>query len=66
MDSETIKRLWALSKLNKALIEGLKLTIFVLKNEEQLAEARRRFMVKTLEELIAQSEEVYRVTAIKR
>ena len=66
MDSETIKRLWALSKLNKALIESLKLAIFVLKNEEELAEARRRSMVKTLEELIAQSEEAYRVTAIKR
>ena len=66
MDSETIKRLWALSKLNKALIESLKFAIFVLKNEEELAEARRRSMVKTLDELIAQSEEVYRVTAIKR
>lgn len=66
MYTETIKHLWALRKLNKALIEGLKLAIFVLEKEEKLTEERRRSMVKTLEELIAQSEEVYRETAIKR
>lgn len=66
MYTETIKHLWALRKLNKALIEGLKLAIFVLEKEEKLTEERRCSMVKTLEELIAQSEEVYRETAIKR
>jgi len=66
MYTETIKHLWALRKLNKALIEGLKLAIFLLEKEEELTEARRRSMVKTLEELIAQSEEVYRQTAIQR
>ena len=66
MCSETIKHLWALRKLNKALIEGLKLAIFVLEKEEELTEERRRSMIETLEDLIAQSEEVYRQTATKR
>ena len=30
MDDETVKHLWALRKVNDALIEGLKLAIFVL------------------------------------
>jgi len=39
--------------LNKALIEGLKLSIFVLEKEEELIDERRRSMVETLEDLIA-------------
>jgi len=51
--------------LNKALIEGLELSFFVLEKEEELIEERRRSMVETLEDLIAQSEEVQEETAIK-
>ena len=36
MDNETVKQLWALRKANEALIEGLKLAIFVLENRENL------------------------------
>ena len=66
MCSESIKHLWALRKLNKALIEGLKLAIFLLEKEEELPKTERRSMVTTLEGLIVQSEEVYRATAIQR
>ena len=66
MYTETIKHLWALRKLNKALMEGLKLAIFLLEKEEELTEERRRSMIETLENLITQSEEAYRQTATKR
>lgn len=65
MSTESIKQLWALRKLNKSLLEGLKLVVFELKHEE-LSEAKRRSMVATLEGLLAQSEEAYRKTAINR
>lgn len=55
MCSETIKQLWALRKLNKSLIEGLKLAIFLFEKEEEFTETRRLSMVATLEELIAQA-----------
>jgi len=54
---ETYKRLWALKKLNKSLIEGIKLAIFVLEKEEELTEEGRRTMVEALEDLIVKSEE---------
>jgi hypothetical protein len=66
MHTNAIKHLWALRKLNKALIEGLKLAIFLLEKEEELTEARRRSMIETLENLITQSEEAYRKTATGR
>ena len=34
MDTETIRHLWALRRVNKALIEGLKLAIYVVENEK--------------------------------
>jgi hypothetical protein len=40
MYSEAIKNLWALRKLNKSLLEGLKLAIFVLKNQDDLSGRR--------------------------
>ena len=36
MDNETVKHLWALRKVNDALIEGLKTAIFVLEKEDDL------------------------------
>jgi len=59
MDSETIKHLWALRKVNHALIEGLKLAIFVLENEKELTAERRKSMIESMKGLIAQSEEIY-------
>ena len=59
MDDETVKHLWALQKVNEALIEGLKVAIFVLEKEEELSKERKKSMVESLKGLIAQSEEIY-------
>jgi hypothetical protein len=59
MHNDTVKHLWALRKVNEALIEGLKIAIFVLKNRDDLSEQRRKSLTEPLERLIAQSEEIY-------
>jgi hypothetical protein len=59
LDNETLKHLWALRKVNKALIEGLKLAISVLEKEEELTPERRKSMIESLKGLIAQGEEIY-------
>ena len=65
MDNETVKHLWALRKVNEALIEGLKTAIFVLEKEEELSKERRKSMIECLKGLIAQSEEIYGEAATK-
>ena len=59
MDDETVKHLWALQKVNEALIERLKVAIFVLEREDELSKKRRKSMINSLKDLIAQSEEIY-------
>jgi len=59
MDDETVKHLWALQKVNEALIEGLKVAIFVLEKEEELSKERKKSMIRSLKGLIAQGEEIY-------
>jgi hypothetical protein len=59
MDDETVKHLWALRKVNEALIEGLKTAIFVLKNKKDLSEKRRNSLIESLERLVTQSEVIY-------
>jgi hypothetical protein len=59
MDDETAKYLWALQKVNEALIEGLEVAIFVLEKEEELSKERKQSMIESLKGLIAQSEEIY-------
>ena len=59
MDNETAKHLWALQKVNEALIEGLKVAIFVLDKEEELSKERKQSMIESLKLLISQSEEIY-------
>ena len=59
MDNETAKHLWALRKVNEALIEGLKTAIFVLEKEEELSKERKKSMIESLKGLIAQSGEIY-------
>jgi len=59
MDDETVKHLWALRKVNEALIEGLKTAIFVLEKEEKLSKERKKSMIESLKGLIAKSEEIY-------
>ena len=41
MDDKTAKYLWALRKVNEALIEALKMAILVLEKEEELPEERK-------------------------
>ena len=59
MDDETVQHLWALKRVNEALIEGLKLAIFVLEREEELTPERQKSMIESLETLVSQSEEIY-------
>jgi hypothetical protein len=59
MDDETVRHLWALRKANEALIEGMKVAIFVLESEKELTPERRKSLIKSLKGLIAQSEELY-------
>ncbi len=59
MDDETVKHLWALQKVNEALIEAFRLAIFVLESEKELTPERRKSLSKSLKGLIAQSEEIY-------
>jgi hypothetical protein len=59
MDDETVKHLWALRKVNEALIEAVKVAIFVLEKEEDLTPQRRKSMIESLKGVIAQSEEIY-------
>ena len=65
MDDKTAEHLWALRKVNEALIEGLKTAIFVLKNKEELSKERKRSMIESLKGLIAQSDEIYGEAATK-
>ena len=59
MDDKTAKYLWALKKVNEALIEALKMAIFVLEKEKELTPERRKSMIESLKGLVAQSEEIY-------
>ena len=59
MDNETVKHLWALKKANQALLDGLKVAIFVLENEKGLTKERRKSLIDSLKGLIAQSDEIY-------
>ena len=51
--------------MNEALIEGLKVAIFVLDKEDELSKERKQSMIESLKGLIAQSEEIYREVATK-
>jgi hypothetical protein len=66
MDNEALRHLWALRKMNKALMQGIKLVIASLEQAEEISKETRQSMITILKGLIAQSEEVYRETAIKR
>jgi len=59
MDDKAEKYLWALRKVNEALIEALKMAIFVLENEEELSKERKKSLTESLKDLVAQCEEIY-------
>jgi len=59
MDNETVKYLWALQEVNKALITGLTTAIFVMEKWDDLLPERRESIIKSLQGLISQSNAVY-------
>ncbi len=59
MDDKTEKYLWALRKVNEALIEALKMAILVLEKEEELTKEKKKSMVESLKSLVAQSGKIY-------
>ena len=59
MDDKAEKYLWALRKVNEALIEALRTAVFVLEKEGQLPAQKRKSMIESLKGLVAQCEEIY-------
>jgi len=59
MDDETVKYLWALREVNKALITGLESAIFVMDKWDELKPERRQSMIESLQQLIFQSNKAY-------
>ena len=59
MDDDTVKYLWALKEINKALITGLESAIFVMDKWDELKQERRQSMIESLNQLISQSNMAY-------
>ena len=59
MNNETVKYLWALREVNKTLITGLDSAIFVMDKWDELTPERRQSMIKSLQQLISQSNKAY-------
>lgn len=59
MDDETVKYLWALREINKALITGLESAIFVMDKWDEVTPERRQSMIESLQKLISQSNKAY-------
>jgi hypothetical protein len=63
-DDETTKHLLPpkeLKEVNLALLEGLKLSVHVMKNWDQLGEGRRQSLIRSVDGLIAQIEMIYQI-----
>ena len=59
MDDETVKYLWALREINKALIAGLESAIFVMDKWDEVTPERRQSMIESMQQLISQSNKAY-------
>jgi hypothetical protein len=60
MDEETIvKHLWALRKVNDALITGLKTTLLTMESWDNLSPERRQSTIESVKKLISESEKAY-------
>ena len=59
MDDETVKYLWALREINKALITGLESAIFVMDKWDEVTPERRQSMIESMQQLISQSNKAY-------
>jgi hypothetical protein len=59
MDNQALLYLMALQKVNDALLQGLKACVFILENESEMTLDRRKSLIASVKELIAQGEEAY-------
>jgi len=59
MDDETVKYLWALKEVNKALITGLESAILLMDKWDELTPERRQSIIESLQQLISQSNKAY-------
>ena len=59
MDDETVKYLWGLKEINKALITGLEAAILAMDKWDDLTPKRRQSMIKSLQGLISKSKAAY-------
>jgi len=59
MDDETVKYLWALREVNKALITGLESAILVMDKWDEITPERRQSLIESLQQLISQSNKAY-------
>ena len=59
MDEETLEYLWALKNANDALVEGLKLAVFTIEKINDIPPDRVQHFIKSMKELISQSEKIY-------
>lgn len=65
MDDDTVKYLWALKEVNKALITGLESAIFVMDKWDEVTPERRQSMIESLQQLIVQSNKAYETETAK-
>jgi hypothetical protein len=56
MDNEAVKHLWALFRVNKALVRGLKAAVSALETAEEVSPERRQDLIDSLKDLISQNE----------
>jgi len=59
MDDQTIKHLWALRKVNLALISGLKGVLLLMEQWDDLSSEKRLSMIESLKAMVQASEKVY-------
>ena len=59
MDDETVRQLWSLREVNKALTRGLETVLLVMEKWDEQIQEKRQIMIEALQQLISQSEEAY-------
>jgi len=60
MDEETVvKHLWALRKVNEALITGLKATLLTMESWDSLTPERRHSTIESVKRLISESRKAF-------
>ncbi len=60
MDEDTIvKHLWALRKVNEALITGLKTTLLTMESWDSLTPERRQSTIASVKKLISESQKAF-------